>query len=320
MQTRVLQITTLALTLSLLSIPALDQGPTSAQDANPKSAKEEASRHLPAIDALVSNLSRLRDKPVERAAAVFTIEEALSALKYYLAIPTGVENEKLADAVRNFQNAIGSKPTGILTVAELDILWERQALVTPKEIYPSPRRWVDGNAQFAFAEGTWVFENEKQAYPIQTSKVDCWRDRMTCEHTLAEISEFSQLIIHQEVFKVTKWTDVELVAENHRPRCVSYTLSINFQNQQVYQFRRGKGGQGCEGIAEKPQILRLEDGFKVGWEYYKEQGQKALEAYNPEYSKHLKRFRELLQQSKPEEGRRSSNPYEAPGCQETHGS
>ena len=67
--------------------------------------------------------------------------------------------------------------------------------------------------------------------------------------------------------RVTKWTPVEVVAEDDSPRCFAYTLTINVKRKAALMFRRPKGGAYCKRFKSKAQILELVDGFKVAFPY-----------------------------------------------------
>jgi len=91
-------------------------------------------------------------------------------------------------------------------------------------------------------------------------------------------------------FIISKWTEYEVQAENDDAVCVSYTLSINPMKKEAFLFRRGKGGNNCKGIAESPQILKLEGGFKVGQEFWCNRNKEAAKARSSKYQSLLEKF------------------------------
>jgi hypothetical protein len=266
-----------------------------------KGLSEEQLAKLPAIDVFTKALIKDSKKSAYqtaiseiRNALIFSIEESLYQLKYYVAIPHGEESPILTKAIIDFQKNIGATPTGVLSWNEFKTLGEKVNFIYPKEVrLPSSTIYVDEGSSYVHAEGTWVFENDSQADPIQTSNIFCSKGTMVCEETVAVVGEESRLLnLVTEKYQITKWTTDEIVAENDRPFCVSYTVTINLRKKEVHSFRRSKGKaeKHCTGLAERPQVLRLEDGFNVSQKYYADKENKAISAYNPEYSKYLKRF------------------------------
>jgi hypothetical protein len=221
---------------------------------------------------------------------LFSIEECLYELRFYPVLPSGNESKELTEAIRQFQISINAEPTGKLLNDQFESLKKRCELVRPDDIFPQVKKYIKRDSKGVIAMGTWVFLEEEHACPINISQISCTRFDMTCRNLEAQICMFGLDIVNEE-YRVTKWTDNELVAENDVPTCVAYTLSINFQKEEALIFRRAKGAEGCEIFAKKPQILRLEDGHRAASEYYKRRDLKQLNAVNPEYAKRVQEMR-----------------------------
>lgn len=284
-----------ACSILALSTPAFSIDVLKLSDKEFESLSEEQLDKLPAIEAIMKDSIKHSKNSVDQSAVtksrnafIFLIENALYELKYYIAIPHGEESPVLTKAIIDFQKNIGAAPRGILLWKEFITLSDKTSLIWPGKVQLPPFNHVVALPTYVSAEGTWVFEdNTPQLNPIQTSKINCSKDTMECEEIFAQIDEENRLLnLFTDHYQITKWTNDEVVAENDAPKCVSYTLTINFRKEQTHSFRRGKGGKDCAGIAEKPQIIRLENGFDVSQKYYKNRDREALSAYNPEFSKH----------------------------------
>lgn len=232
----------------------------------------EKARMIPMLKVLPALLN------TSQKTFLFSIENCLIDLRYLFKKPTGQLSDELTSAIKQFQSDIGQEPTGIMLMGEFEELTKRHDLIDFVPIYPSGFN-VIGVGGLVSAHGTWVFENEDNADPIQTTKIICYKPSGRCWMSTAKVSmpgtstfgmNMASLYVDIEEWPVTKWGTYEVQAENDDSQCVSYTLTINIKNKETHMFRRGKGIQGCEGIAESPSILKLVDGFHVGYEYYQD--------------------------------------------------
>jgi hypothetical protein len=60
-------------------------------------------------------------------------------------------------------------------------------------------------------------------------------------------------------------------------------------------FRRGTGIAGCDAFGIKPQILRLESGFKVAEDFYRKREEAQARSYESRYGEAVRKFRIELQ-------------------------
>ncbi|MCH7685658.1 MAG: hypothetical protein IH899_03080 [Planctomycetes bacterium] len=176
-------------------------------------------------------------------------------------------SDKLRNAIREFQRDLSREQTGTLLYGEFQELSNRHDLVQPDPIGLSSFMNVNSYGGYAVAEGTWIFtDGTKLADPMQTSKIECWQHQGVCREALASVSGSSNLLgVDTFEMTITKWTDTEIVAEDDSSRCVSYTLSLNLTAKQATKFRRNKGGESCDLVAQEPQILKLVEGFDISW-------------------------------------------------------
>jgi len=287
----------LPLLLSNAGVSAKDYRKLTMEQMN-KLSKEE--QKLVPIDVFFDllgkeDLSKGRKNSNTKPVRTALLEFGLRRLGYYNSAPTGQDSDELSGAIKNFQKIIKSKPTGTLLMGELETLFNAMNMLEPPQI-SLPNKMIISIQEHGIisAEGTWKFQNGDQAFPLQTSKITCVKQTRNCQIVTANVSilnnsdDNGHLNIDVTDWAITRWTDTEVVAENDNPVCVSYTMTINFQKKEAFQFRRGKGGEQCKDFAEKPQILVLVDGFNVSWDYYKQRRIEGRKFMNPEYSNALK--------------------------------
>lgn len=273
----------IAVDLRKMTIDQIEKMPKSQRDM------------LPAVD-LMRHPELLEVSPELRERVAFlTIQIFLSDLKYYSGYPTGKSNDALTAAIKRFQTAIGAQETGVLKWGEMELLMEKHDSIVPQKQLGLPPKRVEVSGDQVRAFGTWVFENDSQAFPLQTSKIVCSRLSMECTSIYAEIGFSNHLNISEETFKVTNWTEREIWAEStendNEWRCVGYTLQINLTQKEATLFRRvlGRSGKHCAGFDQATaKILHLEDGHKVASDHYRRLREKSFEAYEPGYGSALK--------------------------------
>lgn len=282
----VARITTLVASLSLTSVSLYAQG----NDPQPLTGEQ-----LNKLDrAEAYNLPALRVLPIGKGISdqVFygMVETALLDLRYLIAPPTGKPSPQLTEAIKLFQRDIGHKETGSLLFGEWDELGRRARRLEPIPIYLGSAS-VIAFGDLAKVEGTWVFDSDDpvytQAYPIQTTTIECNRRTGTCTDATAVIgyeADSAILSVYLDIWRITKWSDSEIVAENDQAECMSYTLSINLPTKKVSAFRRGKGTAGCEAFSTSPQITRLVDGLDVSQHFFQQRDQEANQLRNPRFT------------------------------------
>jgi hypothetical protein len=101
--------------------------------------------------------------------------------------------------------------------------------------------WDEG---YVSTEGTWIIEGIKQAFPLQTSMIICYKQEGRCTSAQAEIASGDRLFLDVERFEITKWDATTLVFHEHFSRlrrlCVHYRpfQLTNIWNTQTKEGRR----------------------------------------------------------------------------------
>lgn len=252
---------------------------------------KEKIKAIPAIEVMMA-------MGISEKEFYLVLEYILRDLKYCYKEPEDNFSQEVKKAIKLFQSDIGHKSNGILTAEQFEVLRERHNLISEIEIYPGTvDKRITKVGDYLEAEGTWVFENDIQADPLQTSQINCSRHSGKCFMATAKISvglfhakNEASLYVDIDEFIITKWTEYEIQAENDDAVCVSYTLSINPMKKEAFLFRRGKGGTNCKDIAESPQILKLEGGFKVGQEFWRKRNEDRAKVRSSKYQNLLQKF------------------------------
>jgi hypothetical protein len=90
---------------------------------------------------------------------------------------------------------------------------------------------------YAVAEGTWVIENEKSAYPLQTSKIICSRQTKICTVATAKVFN-SMLFVDNDSFGIAEWNRGRIVFLDDSPSCVTYIYTIDTLTKSVQSIRQ----------------------------------------------------------------------------------
>jgi hypothetical protein len=114
---------------------------------------------------------------------------------------------------------------------------------------------------YVAAEGTWTIEGGKQAFPLQTSMIICYKQEGHCTSAQAEIASGDRLGLNVERFEITKWDATTLVFTNTSPRCVDYVYTIDRSNLRTFGTRKSKQDAGDACKQQHDLQLTLVDGF-----------------------------------------------------------
>lgn len=129
-------------------------------------------------------------------------------------------------------------------------------------------QWDQG---YVSASGTWVIENDRQAFPVQYSELTCILSEKQCQSATAEIMFGNMLSVDRQIYSVERWTDDTVIFTASSALCVDYTYTISRANQRVVgtRTRKKNPGPSCFSGSETLQ-LSLVDGFKVTQQLEKE--------------------------------------------------
>ena len=103
---------------------------------------------------------------------------------------------------------------------------------------------------YVVAKGTWTIDEAKQAFPLQLSKIQCYRDDRMCTAAQAEIVDGNVLHLETYRYDVRRW-DAEAIQYVTETPCVSYLYTITRGNERIVGTRTTKpdGDAGCQVVA-----------------------------------------------------------------------
>ncbi|WNJ90075.1 hypothetical protein [Bosea sp. 685] len=121
------------------------------------------------------------------------------------------------------------------------------------------------DAGLVSASGTWVIENEKQAFPLQYTELRCFRAESACRSATAEVSFGGTLTVDMDYYEVARWTNDTIIFTTSA-QCVSYTYTISRASARIVGIRTPKKttDDTClQSMGKDTLQLSLKDGFRV---------------------------------------------------------
>jgi hypothetical protein len=180
---------------------------------------------------------------------------------------TGVSDETTSAAVKSYQTARQITATGVVdpeTFYSLtrDADFANQHLLT---LASFAFHWYD---DFVSATGAWDRMNDSEK-SFESTEIECAKDAGVCieaDATVANIFTLSILGAKHTTFKITKWDEYELTAEDATPSCELDRLVMNRQEKSaiVSSIPTYKDAS-CEKTLGAPETVtyRLIDGGKL---------------------------------------------------------
>jgi hypothetical protein len=207
------------------------------------------------------------------AGTVLMVKYNLHRLFYDVSVDKALhpaEDPDFYRALATFERRAGLKVDGKFTVGESERLQFLADLESEAEIGTSPLKSVHGSETYASAYGTWVLQGENIAWPVNRSRIDCWRAERQCTVFTANVSlprgrkdDVSGPLLMEpdvEYYDIIEWGKTELRART-ASQCRQTTLSINWLTEQVHEVTTDTAKQGCplSGPLTKPRLATLDD-------------------------------------------------------------
>lgn len=133
----------------------------------------------------------------------------------------------------------------------------------------SDHSWDDG---YAYAQGTWVMENNEIGSPQNEAAISCRREIALCIESSAEIfrggGNMRLLVNRVDTFSIDQWT-ADSITYSNADGCTRYTVNINRRTQSVTAQREpdpNGSASSCPSVGViRDDVLRtsLQDGWRV---------------------------------------------------------
>lgn len=191
----------------------------------------------------------------------------------------------LNDGISQYQQDLGEKVTGELTMRQFGELARRKARFyeTPVYLPVVDKIRIYTSDGYASVEGTWVLEGEQLAWPIQTSKITCRLDTNQCGEIQALLNvpdidddaDGYQLMVDSRSWRIISWDSSEIIARDPGT-CRTSVLTLSLQSNEVDEIIRNNEGKDCTesplrgSSLEKPRMARLVPGYELSSEFWNE--------------------------------------------------
>jgi hypothetical protein len=182
-------------------------------------------------------------------------------------------------AVKAFQQDLGDKPTGILTVWQIHNLQQRSEMQRLSRVNFPDRLSSFKTDDYASIEGTMMIIDEKAMWPINHTKVRCFRGENYCALdqillTVPDDKSWTQVygVIQDstEHYEIARWDQdsIDTRPKETSDRCRTTSMNLNFKTKEFYYITRNAGGE-CKFLdatldkLPKPRISQILDGAKI---------------------------------------------------------
>ena len=206
-----------------------------------------------------------------KARVMFTLmtEMHLGRLGFESGVLDGVQDEKLGQAVRAFEESREFTATGDATssrvIAAVEVEGEilDHKPITLPPLYFGDRMWDRG---FVHANGTWQIQGDDSGAPEQTTSIDCFRERGECVVTNAVVRDTDGthvLTLDSNYYEIERWDLQEIVTKPLELACVRYVIRVNRVQKSVTGVRSTISKEGlCQAVSGELYIV-LADGIKT---------------------------------------------------------
>jgi len=118
----------------------------------------------------------------------------------------------------------------------------------------------DRNPGYLFVRGTWELETKNNAWPTQTTTLQCERSKRTCQEVTVVLSEVGFLPIVINSLVVKSWTETLVEVCGSTAIATSERYLIDISAKTVTGSVGPRNGEDCPSIIEKR--MNLIDGFR----------------------------------------------------------
>lgn len=133
---------------------------------------------------------------------------------------TGTVDARTRSAIMQYQKEKGIYQSGNIDPVTFFALTADEDLLNERLVTPSTYNFYGDNwNEYFSADGGWDYRNQAGSWPV-SSHIECSKSESLCtesDGTEASIFGFTSVQATSTVFRITKWSDYELDAENIEP-------------------------------------------------------------------------------------------------------
>ena len=238
----------------------------------------------------------------------YMVSLLLSRLMYF----APYSESETKEAIKRFQADLGNAVTGELTVGQFNELHRRFNRSSENPIYvpgTGDELFIGMIDNYLSVEGTWIIENDKIAFPINLSKIECHKHTKICKNNQVDVAtpnfesdnDSSQIVLSVYRYEIISWSNTEVVAQS-KTDCRTSILTINNSSKEVFEVTRINNAKGCDlGLVtipalDKPRISRMLPGWKISYNFWQDRKKAASMFLNSEVRSLVESFNKQMKQ------------------------
>lgn len=227
--------------------------------------------------------------------------ELLFAMELNRLMYAGVHN--LPAAIKAFQTDLGDPATGELTVWQIHQLQQRSEMQSLSEVLFPDRFSSHISDEFATVEGTMIIVDDKIAWPVNYTRVKCFKSSGECEISQIYLQvpddqswtqSYQLLVGETDYYSIARWgkDSIESHPLGGSDDCRNTSISFNFKTKEFYFITRNAGGD-CKVLSAelqklaKPRISQIIDGSDVIQTAFSSLKKKAFGVLSSEFRKKI---------------------------------
>ena len=246
----------------------------SEADLNTLTPEQLQSIPISELARIESSLQKEFSKPVME----YTTQLLLGALGYFTTNNSKIIKEK----VESFQETIGEKVTGELTVGQYNTLIECASKYNEQQIITPGFNTISIYEDFAYAEASLILDDGNDIYlegtddglPINRSIIECDRKEDICREfkvnvrvpSYGEANNTYYLSSETETWIIDSWSESKIVASDLSlpSSCNTTSMTINSVSNEIVQITTNNNIEECDimGISEvldRPRVTKSVD-------------------------------------------------------------
>ena len=243
-------------------------------DLNTLTPEQLQSIPISELARIESSLQKAFSKPVME----YTTQLQLSALGYF----TNNNSKIIKEKVESFQETIGEKVTGELTLGQFNTMVECAYKYNEGKIITPSFNTISITEDYAYAEVSLILddgndiylEGTDDAYPINRSIIQCTRKEDICrEFTVnvmipryGEANNTYYLSSDTETWSIDSWSTNKIVASDisFPGSCRTTSMTINSVSNEIVQITTNNNIEECDimgisGVLDRPQVTKSVD-------------------------------------------------------------